>query len=87
MPIGEQNNGGVAGAAKGVTSTVGNLVGGVSKTVGGVVGAAGEGLGNTVNSTTGTKQGGDAIKDLTGGVNNAAESVGKGFENAGLWKK
>lgn len=50
MPIGQSNNGGAEGAAKGVTSTLGNLTGGVVKTAGGLVGTAGEGLGNTINS-------------------------------------
>lgn len=52
MPIGENNNSGVEGAAKGVTSTLGNLTGGVVKTAGSLVGSAGEGLGNTINSKT-----------------------------------
>lgn len=39
---------GVTGAAKFVTSTLGNTVGGVTNTVGGVVGAAGRGVAETV---------------------------------------
>ena len=50
MPIGQSNNNGAEGVAKGVTSTLGNLTGGVVKTAGGVVGSVGQGLGDTINS-------------------------------------
>lgn len=52
MPIGQSsnNNTGVEGAAKGLTSTLGNLTGGILKTAGGVVGSVGTGLGDTINS-------------------------------------
>ncbi|KAF2768648.1 hypothetical protein EJ03DRAFT_116054, partial [Teratosphaeria nubilosa] len=77
---------GVEGAAKGVTSTVGNLAGGATPTVGGIVGAAGHGLGDTINSTTGTKQVGDLLKSVTDGVDDAGRQTGKGMENAGQCK-
>ncbi|CAK4034059.1 Hypothetical predicted protein [Lecanosticta acicola] len=86
MPIGENKNSGAEGAAKGVTSTVGNAAGGVSRTLGGIVGAAGRGVGDTINSTTGTKQAGDGLKSVTDGVEDAGGQVGKGAENAGQWK-
>ncbi|KAK3069167.1 hypothetical protein LTR53_012393 [Teratosphaeriaceae sp. CCFEE 6253] len=86
MPIGQQDKG-AEGAAKGVTSTLGNAAGGVSKTLGGVLGAAGRGVGDTVDSTTGTKQGGDALRGVTGGLEDGANSVGKGAEDAGKLKK
>lgn len=47
---------GAEGAAKSVTSTVGNLAGGLSKTAGGIVGTAGRGIGQTINDTTGTSK-------------------------------
>ncbi|KAK0902275.1 hypothetical protein LTR91_019087 [Friedmanniomyces endolithicus] len=86
MPIGQQESG-AEGAAKGVTSTLGNAAGGLSKTVGGVVGATGRGLGDTINSTTGTKQAGDSLQGVTGGIEDGANSAGKGAENAGQMKK
>ena len=43
--------------------------------------------GDTINSTTGTKQAGDGLKGVTDGVQDGANSVGKGAENAGQWKK
>ncbi|KAK4502535.1 hypothetical protein PRZ48_005960 [Zasmidium cellare] len=85
MPIGEQDKG-VEGAAKGVTSTLGNAAGGVSRTVGGIVGSAGRGLGDTINNTTGTKQVGDGLQSVTGDIEDGATNVGKGAENAGQWK-
>ncbi|KAL3479484.1 hypothetical protein BJX99DRAFT_255488 [Aspergillus californicus] len=58
MPLNNSNtssqNQGVTGAAKFVTSTLGNTVGGLSSTVGGVAGAATRGLGDTVSSATGS---------------------------------
>lgn len=67
-------------------STVGNLTGGVFKTLGGGVGAIGEGLGDTINKTTGTAAAGNALKYVTGGVADGADSVGKGVENVGKGK-
>lgn len=80
---------GVTGAAKWTTSTVGNAVGGVGRTVGNVTGAAGRGLGETVTSVTGEagKPVGDAIGSVGTGVQNGAEGLSKGVENAGQWKK
>lgn len=54
MPIGQSSTNnttsGAEGAAKGLTSTLGNLTGGVVKTAGGAVGSVGQGLGETFNS-------------------------------------
>lgn len=54
MPIGQSStntsSSGAEGAAKGLTSTLGNLTGGVVKTAGGAVGSVGQGLGETINS-------------------------------------
>ncbi|KAI0386360.1 hypothetical protein F5Y04DRAFT_290029 [Hypomontagnella monticulosa] len=90
MPL-ENNdqNKGVTGAAKFVTSTVGNVVGGVGRTAGNVVGAAGRGIGDTVTSATGStgKPVGDAIGSVGTGVQSGAEGVSKGVENAGQWKR
>jgi hypothetical protein len=79
---------GVTGAAKFVTSTVGNTVGGVSRTVGGVTGAAGRGLGDTVNSATGSagKPLGDALFVAGSGVEDGTRKVAKSVEHAGQWK-
>ncbi|KAI1777410.1 hypothetical protein F4818DRAFT_439766 [Hypoxylon cercidicola] len=70
---------GVTGAAKFVTSTIGNVAGGVGRTAGGVVGAAGRGLGDTVTSTTGSagKPVGDAVSSIGTGVQDGAEGVSK----------
>ncbi|KAI0839636.1 hypothetical protein F5Y06DRAFT_11422 [Hypoxylon sp. FL0890] len=80
---------GVTGAAKFVTSTVGNTAGGVGRTAGNVVGAAGRGLGDTITSATGSagKPVGDALGSVGTGVQNGADSLSKGVENAGQWKK
>ncbi|MBA7492097.1 hypothetical protein ES702_02646 [subsurface metagenome] len=51
------------------------------------MGTAGRGLGDTINSTTGTKAVGDGLKGVTGGIEDAGHSAGKGAENAGQWKK
>ncbi|KAI6091650.1 hypothetical protein F4821DRAFT_254966 [Hypoxylon rubiginosum] len=71
---------GVTGAAKFVTSTVGNVVGGVGRTAGGVVGAASRGIGDTVTGATGSagKPVGDALSSVGTGVQNGAEGVSKG---------
>ena len=66
---------------------VGNALGGITKTAGGLVGTAGRGVGETINNTTGTKAVGDGLQGLTGGIENAGNSAGKGAENAGQWKK
>ncbi|KAI1141385.1 hypothetical protein F5Y05DRAFT_409940 [Hypoxylon sp. FL0543] len=80
---------GVTGAAKFVTSTVGNAAGGVGRTAGNVVGAAGRGLGDTITSATGSagKPVGDALGSVGTGVQSGADSVSKGVENAGQWKQ
>ncbi|KAL9599439.1 MAG: hypothetical protein Q9179_003553 [Wetmoreana sp. 5 TL-2023] len=87
-PLGSEDDKGVTGAAKFVTSTVGNTVGGLGRTVGGVVGAGGRGLGQTVTGATGSagKPVGDAIESLGNGVENGSTSVSKGVEDAGKWK-
>jgi hypothetical protein len=61
------NESGVTGAAKFVTSTLGNTVGGLTGTVGNVVGAAGRGLGETVTGATGSagKDVGKALGDVS----------------------
>lgn len=51
------------------------------------MGTAGRGVGDTINNTTGTKAVGDGLQSLTGGIESGANSVGKGAENAGEWKK
>lgn len=80
---------GVTGAAKFVTSTAGNAVGGVGRTVGNVTGAAGRGVGDTVTSVTGSagKPVGDAIGSVGSGVERGTEGLSKGVEDAGQWKK
>jgi hypothetical protein len=45
------------------------------------------GLGDTINNTTGTKQVGDGLQSVTGGIEDGANQAGKGAENAGQWKK
>lgn len=52
---------GATGAARFVTSAIGNTLGGVTRTVGNVTGAATRGVGDTVNAVTG-----DAGKPLGG---------------------
>ena len=88
MSNGNQDQG-VTGAAKFVTSTAGNLVGGVGRTVGNVVGAAGRGVGDTVWGVTGSagKPVGDAVSNLGTGVERGAAGASKGVEDAGNWKK
>ena len=53
---------------------------------GNVVGTAGKGVGDTINSATGTQAVGDGLKNLTGGVENAGNNLGKGAENVGQGK-
>lgn len=87
MTDGTSQDSGATGAAKWVTSTVGNTVGGVTRTVGNVTGAASRGLGDTINSATGSKPVGDAIGKAGSGVQGGAESVAKGVEDAGKWER
>ncbi|KAM0693661.1 hypothetical protein Q7P36_006917 [Cladosporium allicinum] len=87
MSLNSNNNKGAEGIAKSGTSMLGNAVGGITKTAGGIVGTAGRGVGDTINNTTGTKAVGDGLQGLTGGIENAGNSAGKGAENAGQWKK
>ncbi|OQD67189.1 hypothetical protein PENDEC_c042G01559 [Penicillium decumbens] len=55
MPIGNgSQDQGATGAAKWVTSTLGNTVGGITRTVGGVAGTATRGIGDTITSATGS---------------------------------
>ncbi|KAL9611534.1 MAG: hypothetical protein Q9167_003818 [Letrouitia subvulpina] len=84
-PISSDNDSGITGGAKFVTSTIGNTVGGLGRTVGGVAGAGGRGLGQTVTGATGSagKPVGDAIESLGNGVESGAKSVSKGVEDAG----
>lgn len=44
-------------------------------------------MGDTINNTTGTKAVGDGLQSLTGGIEDAGNTAGKGAENAGQWKK
>lgn len=85
MPNGTSQDSGATGAAKWVTSTVGNTVGGVTRTLGGVTGAASRGLGDTFNSATGSKPVGDTIGKAGSSVQGGAESVARGVEDAGKW--
>jgi hypothetical protein len=89
MPINTQSSDhGATGAAKFVTSTVGDTVGGVARTVGGVTGAAGRGVGQTVTAATGSlgKPIGDGLANTTSGVEAAANKVAQGVEDAGHWQ-
>ncbi len=89
MPIENSQNQGVTGAAKFVTSTVGNTVGGLGRTVGNVTGAAARGVGDTITGATGSagKPVGDALGSVGTGIQDGANSVSKGVENAGQWRK
>jgi hypothetical protein len=89
MPINTSSQDtGVTGAAKFVTSTLGNTVGGVARTVGGVTGAATRGVGDTITSATGSagKPVGDAIGSAGTGVEDGAKRVAGGVEDAGQWR-
>ncbi|KAJ9423791.1 hypothetical protein QL093DRAFT_2080709 [Fusarium oxysporum] len=79
----------VGGGLNFLTSTVGNTVGGLGRTVGNVTGAATRGLGDTVTSATGDagRPLGDGIGNLGTGVQGGLDSISKGVENAGQWKK
>lgn len=79
---------GVTGAAKFVTSTLGNTVGGLGRTVGGVTGAATRGISDTITGATGSagKPIGDALANAGTGIENGTKDVAKGVENAGEWK-
>ncbi|KAJ7618039.1 hypothetical protein FB45DRAFT_981284 [Roridomyces roridus] len=85
----DDQNKGATGAAKFVTSTLGNTVGGVARTVGNVTGAAGRGVGDTITSATGSagKPLGDAIGSLGTGIQGGTEGLAQGVERAGQWKK
>lgn len=89
MPLDNNKNSGVSGAATAVTSTVGNGVGGLSRTIGGIVGATGRGLGDTVTGVTGQygKPVGDALTSLGNGVQDGTTNVAHGVEEAGKGKK
>lgn len=80
------NNQGVTGFLRGVTSTVGGVGKDVTDTVGNVAGALLGGIGTTVNNATGTKPVGNVINSVGEGVQGAAHSVGTGVDNAGKWK-
>ncbi|KAK5688667.1 hypothetical protein LTS10_000645 [Elasticomyces elasticus] len=41
-----------------------------------------KGIGNSINDTTGTKAAGDGLQGVTGGIEDGANSAGKGAENA-----
>ena len=89
MPLDKSSdNTGATGAAKFITSTLGNTVGGVARTVGGVAGAAGRGLGDTITGATGSagKPIGDGLANATTGVEDATKKVAKGVEDAGNWE-
>ena len=79
---------GLTGAGKFVTSTLGNTVGGLSRTVGGVTGAATRGIGDTITSATGSagKPLGNGLANIGTSVENGTKDVAKGVENAGEWK-
>ena len=83
--LGEQ----VTGAANFLTSTLGNTVGAVGKTAGSVTGAAARGVGDTVNAATGdyVKPVGDGVGNIGTGIQGGLDSVSKGVEDAGNWKK
>ncbi|KAH7190801.1 hypothetical protein DER44DRAFT_678608 [Fusarium oxysporum] len=79
----------VGGAANFLTSTLGNTVGGLGRTVGNVTGAATRGVGDTVTAATGStgRPIGDAVGNLGTGVQGGLDSISKGVEDAGQWKK
>lgn len=77
----------IAKATSLTNQQVGNALGGITKTAGGLVGTAGRGVGETINNTTGTKAVGDGLQGITGGIEDGANSAGKGVENAGQGKK
>ncbi|KAL8907922.1 MAG: hypothetical protein Q9171_005663 [Xanthocarpia ochracea] len=77
-PISSDNDQGATGAAKFLTSTVGNTVGGLGRTIGGVVGAGGRGLGQTITSATGSagKPVGETLETLGNEVEKGAPVEG-----------
>ncbi|KAI4121411.1 MAG: hypothetical protein LQ338_006381 [Usnochroma carphineum] len=87
-PLDSNDDKGATGAAKFVTSTVGNTVGGLGRTVGGIVGAGGRGLGQTVTGATGSagQPIGEALESLGNGIEGGTKNVSKGVEDAGKWK-
>ncbi|KAJ5225899.1 hypothetical protein N7468_007124 [Penicillium chermesinum] len=88
MPVNGSQDSGVTGAAKFVTSTLGNTVGGVGRTVGGVTGAATRGVGDTISGATGSagRPVGDALNSAGTGLEDGTKRVAHGVENAGQWK-
>ncbi|CAI7622377.1 unnamed protein product [Penicillium glandicola] len=87
MPIESNQDKGVTGAAKFVTSTLGNTVGGVTRTVGGVAGTAGRGIGDTITGATGSagEPVGNALSSASSGLESGVKRVADGAENAGKW--
>lgn len=87
-PTSSSSDSGVTGAAKFVTSTLGNTVGGLSRTAGNVTGAASRGIGDTITSATGSagQPVGDALGNIGTAVENGVSDVAKGVERAGEWK-
>lgn len=79
----------VTGTAQFATGILGNTVGGLGRTVGGIAGAATRGLGGTVNSVTGDagRPLGDAVGNIGTGLEGGLNSISKGVEDAGNWKK
>ena len=51
-----------------------------SRTAGNVTGTAGRGIGNTVNKSTNTHSGGNALKDVSNGVDRGVGKVAGGVE-------
>ncbi|KAJ5543498.1 hypothetical protein N7535_005922 [Penicillium sp. DV-2018c] len=71
---------GATGAAKFVTSTLGNTLGGVTRTVGGVAGTAGRGIGDTISSATGSagEPIGNVLSNTSSRVRRWREARGEG---------
>ena len=55
-------------------------------TAGDVVGAGARGIGNTVNRTTNTHSGGNALKDVGNGVDRGTSKVANGVERGSKGK-
>ncbi|KAJ5788667.1 hypothetical protein N7457_003657 [Penicillium paradoxum] len=88
MPFESNQDKGATGAAKFVTSTLGNTVGGVTRTVGGVTGTAGRGIGDTITGATGSagESIGNALGSASTGLEDGTKRVAKGVEDAGQWR-
>ncbi|OQE11359.1 hypothetical protein PENVUL_c002G01295 [Penicillium vulpinum] len=88
MPFETNQDKGATGAAKFVTSTLGNTVGGVTRTVGGVAGTAGRGIGDTITGAAGSvgEPVGNALGSASSGLESGAKRVAQGAEDAGQWK-